>query len=124
MSCGFAPGEHETLAVHAFGLELIVRRAEQPQVVDGRPAASRERLNVVVFEVRAFGAAPAAVAHERAPAPVTLGNRPPDLGGDVAPGPRAPARTGALGGRETPVLELLHEIVERPLEHARDLAIG
>ena len=58
-----------------LGDVLVVRAAEQPEVLDGRPPAMRDGHDVVHFELAAFFAAVAIRADERALAAVALPDR-------------------------------------------------
>jgi hypothetical protein len=49
-SCPLADLVHEALAECTVGFVLIVRTAAQAQVSDGRPAAPRDRLDVIELE--------------------------------------------------------------------------
>ena len=81
---------HEPRAERALGLVLIVRPAQEAQVLDRGLAAPCERLDMVELHVPAPLAAPAALGHERAAPLVALPDLALDGVGEVtAPGGRA-----------------------------------
>jgi len=66
---------HERHAEHTLGLVLIVPEAAPPQALDGGLAAARHGEDVIEREALPGAAAPAALARERALAPIAF----PDL---------------------------------------------
>jgi hypothetical protein len=91
---GFALCAHEVLAVHALGLVLVVRGAEQSQVVERRAAAAGDGHDVIDLQVRALAAAPPRGAQERALVAIALGDLAFQLGRDVTAVRVAATRAG------------------------------
>jgi len=111
---------HEPRAEHALGLVLVVRPAQQPQILDRRLPAACHRLDVVELHVATAFAAPAALRHERAAPLVALPDRALDGIGDVT-AVRGPALLpGSVGGAEAALLEglaLTPEALRQRLAH-------
>src|SRR5258706_9925072 len=115
---------HERGAEGALGLELIVSPAPQPEVLQVRSTAARDRLDMIELEPGAFAAAAAGVADERALTLIALLHRTLDRVRDMAwvrarmPGLSArPVGRGVLA-----LLQLLDQRIQGPIEHRRDVA--
>jgi hypothetical protein len=117
---------HEAGAEYALGLVLVVRATPQPEVGDRRGAPAGNGLDVIELEARASAAAMPVRAHERALAAVAC----PDDASHIhrnAPLPAGrdlPGRPWLCHGSELPLLELLDQGIERPLDHLGEIARG
>ena len=74
---------HELGPENSLGFVLIVRSAAKPQVVDGGPPTSRDRLDVIELQAFSLRAPVASFTHEGALAGVALPNDPSDVEGNV-----------------------------------------
>ena len=123
-SCRLPLLGHEPGAEHPLRLYLIVHAAPQPQSVHGRGPSSCDRLDVIELEETARTATTPVRARERALSLVALPHRTPDVRGDVAGACLRGAPDARGPGSDLPLLELLDQGSERPVEHLGHVARG
>ena len=98
-------------------LVLVVRPAEDPDLLHRRPAAPRHRHHVVELEKAGLLAPPAVLPDERAPLPVPRHHLPPHLPRHVALHPAGPRLARCLRLAELPPLDPVEQRIQRPVQH-------
>jgi hypothetical protein len=119
-----APHVHEARAVHLLGRQKIVCAAAHSHVLDRALAASSDWRDMVILEERALFAAHAVLAHERAALAIAFGHAALHLRRDVARVAGGRLRLRRTGVTELALLEALHELGQRELQHLRHVAAG